>query len=416
MEDLLNNLKAHAKNVALTAGEKSAGREALRSFMALTPNRLSQAKASKPKRFAFLRLSHAGRAAGVFAASFALLLSAGGISYAAEGAVPGDTLYPVKVSFSEPIRAAVAVSEKDRAEWSAERASRRLAEAEVLAQRGKLEAEMRASLDADFQRFSEGAELHLAKVREEDDADAADVSAHIEGTLRAHSQIMAALAENRRERRKAAKLDDRAEGGDAGDNGDDEEHQVAVLAASVDQQVSVTIKENDSTETRASSGGSVKAAGFARGRHDAAVRKIAEVRSWLAAKSGSFTADSRTQADARLTAADSSVAAGDAALAAGKNREAFAAYAKAQRLAQEAKLIVRASNDLGVQVRFKDSSEDDTDREGDADKRNGDGNDRGGLDLNADAGVHLDGLLGGHDRGSSDENRRRHGSRDGSDN
>lgn len=403
MEDLLNNLKAHAKGVSLTAEEKISGREALRSYMALTPNRTLQV--SKPARFGFLRLSYAGRAAGVFAASLTLLLSAGGISYAAEGSVPGDTLYPVKVSFNEPILAAMAVSEKDRAEWSAERASRRLAEAEVLASRGALRAETRVALDADFKHFSEGAELHLAKVREEEDGDgvAADVSAHIEGTLRAHSQIMNALAEDRREKRKADKAD--AKNDDPGS--DDDTQQVVALAASVSTQADSTAKEGDD-EAHDSSKDTAKAAGFARGRHDAAVKKIAEVRAWLKLKAGTFTADSVTEANARLSAADDAVASGDASQTAGKSRQAFMSYAKAQRLAQEAKLIVRASNDLGVRIRFQNAG--DAEVDGAKDDGNADSNDdseNAGLNLNVGAGLRLDGKLFRDKNGSQQSGDRR---------
>ncbi len=344
MEETLNNLKARADRVALTAEEKSAGREMLRSFMALMSHRVAHAPSVKPGRFGFLRLPYARRVVGVSAASFALLLSAGGISYAAEGAIPGDALYPVKVSVNEPVRAALTVSEKKRAEWEAERAGRRLSEAEELARRGALKPETRVALDADFRRHAEDAKQHMAKVREQDgNGAAADVSAKIESTLRAHRQIMSALTQHGRAQ--AA--------GDSAANNDDGDAQVAALEASVDHEVVTAAKARGIEEARVSTETSDKAAKFVAGRHDAAVKTVANVRSWLATASGAFTEDSLTQADARLSAADAAVTEGGAALAAGKYQEALAAYGKAQRQANEAKLIVRASNSLDVRVRFR---------------------------------------------------------------
>ena len=59
-----------------------------------------------------------------------LLVSAGGgVSIAAEGALPGDGLYPVKISINEKVVAAFSVSVDAAANWEARLAERRLEEA-----------------------------------------------------------------------------------------------------------------------------------------------------------------------------------------------------------------------------------------------------------------------------------------------
>ena len=58
----------------------------------------------------------------------ALMFGGGGISYAAEGAVPGDALYPIKVSVNEEVRDLVAFSPEAKADWETRRLERRLAE------------------------------------------------------------------------------------------------------------------------------------------------------------------------------------------------------------------------------------------------------------------------------------------------
>ncbi|MBU6370983.1 MAG: hypothetical protein KGH93_02045 [Patescibacteria group bacterium] len=76
--------------------------------------------------------------ASVLASVLALVTVSGSVAYAAEGSVPGDLLYPVKTHVTEPIRDALAFTPAEKASWDAQKASRRLAEAETLANRGAL--------------------------------------------------------------------------------------------------------------------------------------------------------------------------------------------------------------------------------------------------------------------------------------
>ncbi|MES2470833.1 MAG: DUF5667 domain-containing protein [Patescibacteria group bacterium] len=78
-----------------------------------------------------------------------------GTSYAAEKAVPGDILYPIKVNINEPLRSAVAVKKEAKAEWEAKKAERRLTEARILASEGKLNESKRKDIEAKFNLHSE---------------------------------------------------------------------------------------------------------------------------------------------------------------------------------------------------------------------------------------------------------------------
>ena len=71
----------------------------------------------------------------------------GGVSLAAEGALPGDLLYPVKVGVNEEVRAAVSFSAEAKTEWDARRLERRLEEAEKLAHKKEFNAEARARVE-----------------------------------------------------------------------------------------------------------------------------------------------------------------------------------------------------------------------------------------------------------------------------
>lgn len=74
----------------------------------------------------------------------------GGTAFAAQDALPGDTLYPIKVGITEPVRGALAFSNEAKAAWNASIAVTRLAEGEALATKGTLTATTSAELAADF--------------------------------------------------------------------------------------------------------------------------------------------------------------------------------------------------------------------------------------------------------------------------
>ncbi len=56
-----------------------------------------------------------------------------GLSYQAEGALPGNLLYPVKVDFTEHVRDALTFSDEDHIDWDIQKAERRQQEDELLA-------------------------------------------------------------------------------------------------------------------------------------------------------------------------------------------------------------------------------------------------------------------------------------------
>ncbi len=76
----------------------------------------------------------------VFSAlSIILVLGSGfGIAKASEKALPGQTLYPMKINVNEPLIAKFKFSDTSRILWEKELAGRRIEEAEALAERGAL--------------------------------------------------------------------------------------------------------------------------------------------------------------------------------------------------------------------------------------------------------------------------------------
>lgn len=134
---------------SLSVSEKHALREEVKYFMLKHPARMPfVARAFVAMRawqpagaFSFARLHPV-------ALSLVLVLTVGtGTSYAAEGALPGDALYPVKIHVNESVQGALALSDEAKVVWHAARVERRLAEAEALASEGRLTPAARVELE-----------------------------------------------------------------------------------------------------------------------------------------------------------------------------------------------------------------------------------------------------------------------------
>jgi hypothetical protein len=128
-------------------------------------------------------------AASVLAA--VIVLTAGGtFSYAAESAVPGDILYPIKTHVNEPIIGRL----KHQTEWQVEKVERRLWEVERLAEQHRLRSENRAALELRIQEHLSVLEDRLGLAEPDDEA---SIQAHsrLESMLERHEQLLSDITE-----------------------------------------------------------------------------------------------------------------------------------------------------------------------------------------------------------------------------
>ena len=102
-----------------------------------------------------------------FAGAFALFLIVG-IPALAERAIPGDILYPVKVNVTEELRSSLSTNSYEKVVWETTRLERRVAEARLLAQAGKLTPEVEAGVLAAVQVHSDEAKRQIESLRETD--------------------------------------------------------------------------------------------------------------------------------------------------------------------------------------------------------------------------------------------------------
>lgn len=128
--------------------------------------------------------------------AIALMVAAalgGGATIAANNSLPGDALWNFKVSVNERAQAALASGEKAKADWDISLVKTRLEEAHKLAAQGKLSAEAKADIEANFDGHAKAVATHIAKLEAKGDyATAADVAARFQATV---ASRVSALAE-----------------------------------------------------------------------------------------------------------------------------------------------------------------------------------------------------------------------------
>ena len=184
----LNNLKTEAAKLRLTSEEKTA----MKARIFGAPLSVGAAQPSSYFTYSFQFLH-----ARVLVPAMAVVLVFGGASTtaAAQGALPGDLLYPVKISINEAIKVALATTPIVKAEVSAELAVRRVEEAEVLAARGELTVAVGEELAAHFEAYAEDANNLANEVEAQDPDEAMSLRAKLGSSLQAHGAILATLTE-----------------------------------------------------------------------------------------------------------------------------------------------------------------------------------------------------------------------------
>lgn len=288
----------------------------------------------------------------IFSIVLAMFVAFGGaVSYAADGALPGDFLYAFKIHVNEGLRLGLTFSEESRARFEAERAERRLQEAEALVAQDRLTDDVRFEIQTTLDQHIENAQQDIAtmSVGSENTA-AAAVSAAVEKTIEKHRavylQISGVPAEAEADASISAKA---AEGGPA----------------------SMTV------EAGAPMRASTDAAPSAEGAIRATENKIREVRSFLGRAGVGVSADARL----KLDAAAATLTDARAKFAADAHNDAFLRAKEAARLAQQAKLLLEARGVVGNSVTI-DSHEDSSASES--------GRSESKVKIDADAGAKVD--------------------------
>ena len=193
MKKFREQMQKEAGKARMTVSELKRVRQNLEAYMEYhpLPERPSVANARKylsSQSYVMVRINTLYTR--VAASAFAVFLIIG-VPLIAERAVPGDTLYPVKVRFNEELRSTLALSPYEKVEWETERLERRIAEARLLASEGKLTEEVEAEVAEAVLAHTEAVEEELAELRADDAEEAALAEIAFESALEVQSVVLA---------------------------------------------------------------------------------------------------------------------------------------------------------------------------------------------------------------------------------
>lgn len=177
MSDFQKQLDKTARGIKMTAAEKRELKAQVVSYMEYHPRRetVSAQKAaayieSQPYSIISIYNRYVQAAAGALAVLVFIVVPA-----IAERSVPGDVLYPIKVSVNEEVRSGLTFGATEKIEWETERLERRISEVRLLAEEGKLTEEAEAKAAEAVKEHAEAAQGEINKLKESD-ADAATLA------------------------------------------------------------------------------------------------------------------------------------------------------------------------------------------------------------------------------------------------
>ncbi|MDD2657805.1 MAG: DUF5667 domain-containing protein [Candidatus Pacebacteria bacterium] len=125
-----------------------------------------------------------------------MVLAGGSVTFAAEGALPGDVLYPVKLNITEPLQGALISGDLPKARFEAKKTLRRLEEAETLAAQGRLNQAAVETVETNFEknasRFNVAIQRASTTASPEELVNAA---VDFEAQVNAHVQILSVVGD-----------------------------------------------------------------------------------------------------------------------------------------------------------------------------------------------------------------------------
>ncbi|NBD73901.1 hypothetical protein GVX82_02570 [Patescibacteria group bacterium] len=192
MNDFFTQLKNATTEITLSTNERERLRDRLTRYSDFVRIREEVTPAREPFLAHVSRLVHRRFVPSALVAL--VLVATSGVSWAAEGAVPGDPLYSVKVNLNEELVEALSFGGASRLSWEVARAERRLAEAATLASRGALDPTRGAELAERLEQHVLSVTQQAHDLRAENGIAVLDASSELQNALDAHEAILVSLA------------------------------------------------------------------------------------------------------------------------------------------------------------------------------------------------------------------------------
>ena len=320
-EHMLAKVRIAARGFVLSAEEKNRMRKNISAFMRARP--VSGADPYRSIRWFNFSLFSSGRslaAAGVLG-----VILMGSVSYAAEGALPGEPLYSVKLNVNEQVQRMIALTPKAQANWEATAAERRLTEVETLAKTGKLNPELKAQIKKTFETHAEAAKNKIAQLTSRQDANAAaNIGSNFESSLRAHEKIL-------------TQLEDRNDASTS-------------ILASVKVKTATIAQERQDAEDTISAKTPEELKNTLEKSQQNAEYEVAKIRTLFTSSAKNFSATSSAKINTQLKGAESRIAKGRQEAGQSGYRDALKLFQQAIRTANETRILLQASGQFSIDL------------------------------------------------------------------
>lgn len=192
MKKIIKQIKLGAKHTRLNVSEKAEMKYALLQYVQANPARVAT---SIPSPFSIDNI-RGKKSISVLVIGGLLLGST--VSFAAENAIPGDVLFPVKVHVNENVRGTFAITPKAKAEWEVRLVERRLEEVEKIAIAPGVSPEVHKIAEENLERYSERVKHRIKELEEDDDSeDALLVVSSFSDVLNDHERVIVELNINK---------------------------------------------------------------------------------------------------------------------------------------------------------------------------------------------------------------------------
>jgi hypothetical protein len=349
------------KSTKLTRDERDSMRRALTDFMTAHP--IGTRRSFYVRIFSIFNTRIITFKRSVAIAVICALAAGGSVSYAAENALPGDPLYPVKIYVNEGTREALAFSGKAKTQLAVELANRRLEEAAKLAVKGGLTAQNEEHVNASAKNQIKDAQEKIAELKKKDASAAADASIDLNSVLSAH-RIVLARAEDQKQKEhnesSVRSIQVLSSIVSAAENESKTEEDSGRITAAATIQSHAATPMNTATNSTAMTSPETQQA--AQGKEKAARKKLADVaREVLRTSSSSETAS--TPAEVKFSQAQAMLVQGETMLAAGSYGDAFNAFQQTIQLAQEAKILANLQKEFTGEFHVDLSEDQNVERE-----------------------------------------------------
>jgi len=209
MENIIKQIKKGAKQTHLTPLEKSEIRSALLRHVKASP---VSGAAFSGAILSLFSISNFRNKKTISAFVIGGLLFGSSVSFAAEGTVPGDALFPIKIHVNEAVRGAMMVSPKAKADWEIQLGKRRLEEVEKLAASPILVPQAQHEAQQNLVSYTQHVEDRISKLESDNDGEnALDVAASLSNLLDVHEQILRGLSSDDKDLEKVREFRGEAE-------------------------------------------------------------------------------------------------------------------------------------------------------------------------------------------------------------